>query len=551
MRRVPDRVTPPSSLSLTTARALIALGAVTVLTTAEVASAQPAPAQPAAAQPAAAQPAPTQPAPTGGANELGPGEQPNAKPDPLLAALAPQPGGLTLDGAAKEAIATSTQVRAKEIEIESASGAVSQTLVQFFPRLTLGASYTRLSEVDTPSLGGGGSVLGAANEGAVTVGPCPADPATQCVLDSAGSPVQAQPFSVSFPSILNQISFTANVTVPISDYFLRATQAYSAANHNEAALQLSADAQRLQTGAEAKLAVLNWVLAKGQVVVADRAVESAKAQLADAKVAKEVGNASVADVMRIEALLAQADFTAAEARSLEQVAEQRLRIVLHTDASRQLAIGVDVLTPQAIPPMPSVDDLVREAIASRLEMRATLEQKKSLEDVESTTAAAYWPRLDGFADAVIANPNQRIQPSQEQFDFTWDVGLRLTWTVNDTFSTIGSSAQAKARTAQVDAQRDAMAEAIRLEVVQAHADVLKSTPSIEAANRGVFAADEALRVTKKLFAFGKATGTSVADAETSVTQARLRMLSAHVSLHAALVRLEHAVGRDASRLAGR
>jgi outer membrane protein TolC len=544
-------VFPSSSLRRVRAHAVriaATLGATTLcaLASPSMLYAQPA-GQPPAGQPAAGQPAaqPTGPKP----DELGPGEQTGPdKPDPLLVALAPQPGGLTLDGAAREAIATSTQVRAKEIEIEGADGAVSQTVVQFFPRLTLGASYTRLSSVDSGGLGGG-AIVGAANEGAISVGPCPDNPASQCALDSAGVPLQAASFS--FPVILNQIAFTANLTVPISDYFLRATQAYAAANHNSTALELQADAQRLQAGANAKLTTLNWILAKGQVVVADRSVEQAKAQLADAKVAKEVGNASVADVMRIEALLAQADFTAAEARAQESVAEQQLRIVLHAEPTRQLTVGVDVLTPPAAPALPSSDELVREAIANRLELKATDEQKQSLEDVESTTAAAYWPRLDGFADANLANPNQRIFPSQEKFDFTWDVGVRLSWTLNDTFSTLGASAQAKSRTAQVDAQKQLLIESIRLEVVQAHADVVKAAPSLEAADRGVVAAEEALRVTKKLFAFGKATGTAVADAETAVTQARLRKLSAHVGLHAALVRLDHALGRDARTLAKR
>jgi len=512
-------------------------------------AAQPGAAQPGAAQPGAAQPAPAGAQPGAKPDELGPGEPTTAdKPDPLLVALAPQPGGLTLDGAAREAIATSAQVRAKEIEIEGSDGAVSQTVVQFFPRLTLGASYTRLSDVTSGGLGGG-AIVGAANEGAITVGPCPNDATTQCALDSQGTPLQAAAFS--FPVLLNQIAFTANLTVPISDYFLRATQAYAAANHNSSALELQADAARLQAGADAKITTLNWILAKGQVVVADRSVEQAKSQLADAKVAKDVGNASVADVMRIEALLAQADYTAAEARAQESVAEQRLRIILHSDPGRQLAIGVDVLTPPATPALPSQDDLVREAISNRLELRAADEQKQSLEDVESTTSAAYYPRIDGFADANLANPNQRIFPSQDKFDFTWDVGVRLTWTVNDTFSTLGSTAQARARTAAVDSQRQLLIEAIRNEVVQAYADVAKSRPSIEAADRGVIAAEESLRVTKKLFAFGKATGTSVADAETSVTQARLRKLSAHVGLHAALVRLDHAIGRDARTLGNR
>ena len=51
-------------------------------------------------------------------------------------------------------------------------------------------------------------------------------------------------------------------------------------------------------------------------------------------------------------------------------------------------------------------------------------------------------------------------------------------------------------------------------------------------------------INRLLFAVGNGTATALADAENAVTTARLRKLSAHVGLYAALVRLEHATGRD-------
>ena len=495
---------------------------------------------------ALAQPAPA-PAPAPGPDDeqLGPGEDAlKDKPDPLRTALAPQPGGLTFAQVAREAVATSTSVRSRQADVEEGRGRTSQTLVEFFPRLTLTASYTRLSDIEQGSLGGGGAIVGAANEGPVTVGPCPDNPAIQCVLDSGGLPVQASAFDISFPTILNQFAFTANLTIPISDYFLRSVQAYNAAQHNEKSLELQVEAERLAAAAQAKLALLDWVLARGAVVVEGLAVESAKAQLTDAKATFEVGNASQADVLRIEAQLAQAEYTESQARANETVAEHRLRTLLHARSDRAFAIGVDVFKEPQIPKVGSVEELVQESVMARLELESTTEARKALEEADSATAAGYWPRLDAFADGTLANPNQRIVPSREQFDFTWAVGARLTWSVNDTFGTLGANRQSRARVAKLDAQRDAMVDAIRLEVAQAHADISKAVPNLEAALRGVKAAEESLRVTKKLFAFGKATGTALVDAENAVTTARLRRLVAQINVLAAVVRLDHATGRD-------
>lgn len=521
-----------------------------------VAEAQPAPAaRPQPAQPAQGQPAqpaqgqPAQPTPAGGAapgSDLGPGEPDVNKPDPLTVALAPQRGGLTPDSVAKEAVATSPAVRSKQADVANAEGQTSQSLVSFFPRLTFAASYTRLSPLDAPSLGGG-NILGSANPGAVTVGPCPDGSGNQCVLDSKGAPAQAQPFKFSFPILLNQISFTGNLTIPVSDYFLRSTQAYSASKHNEQAARLQLEAQDLQTAADAKVALLQWIQAKGQTVVARLAIEQVEKQLADAKTGVQVGTASQADVMRIEARLAQAQFQEADARAVETTTEERLRTVMHAPPDRPLGIGIDVLTPPVPPANESTETLLAEALRNRLDIQAVEEQRAYLEKVADVTAASYAPRLDAFADATLADPNQRIVPNQEKFNFTWDVGARLTWVVNDTFSTIGSVKQARARTAQVDAQKQALVDALRVEVTSAQADVAKSVPSIEAADRGVAASEETLRVTRKLFAFGKATGTQLVDAETDLTSSRLRKLAAHVNLIAAQIRLEHAVGRDKAK----
>ncbi len=491
---------------------------------------------------ALAQPAPAPEKPAADPDKLGPGKEAvKDKPDPIALALAPQPGGLTFESVAKEAIKTSPAVRGKEAELAGSEGAVTSAIVSFVPRVTLGASYTRVSEVDSTL--GGGALVGAATEGPLGVAPCPTNAAVNCVVDSAGLPVQAQAFSLS-STIPNQVAFTLAVTVPISDYFLRAVQAYNAAEHNEKSLKMSTDAQRLAVVADAKITLLNWVLARGQTIVASASVESAKNQLADMKALRRADKGSDADVLRIEALVAQAEYTEAEARSLEATAESRLRIVMHAPPDRPFAIGVDVLATPTLPKVGAVDELVAEALKNRLEILSTEEAIRASKEVESTTNAGYWPRLDGFADVLVADPNSRIFPQKDQFDATWDFGLRLSWTLNETFSTIGASKQAKARTQQIDAQKRALIDSVRLEVTQAYAEVVRAAPSIAAADKGVKSAEESLRITKLVYSVGSSTGTALADAENALTTARLRQLSAHVGAHAAIVRLEHALGRD-------
>src|SRR4051812_35000305 len=91
------------------------------------------------AAPALAQPAPPAPPPP-------PAAAP-AAPDPIAAALAPRPGGLTPDEVGKTASRTKHSVRAKQADLQAAAARVDQAFVGFFPRVSGTFTYTRLSAV--------------------------------------------------------------------------------------------------------------------------------------------------------------------------------------------------------------------------------------------------------------------------------------------------------------------------------------------------------------------------------------------------------------------
>lgn len=525
----------------------IAAGLVGMALSVSPAFAQPAaqPAQPPGAQPPVAKPD----VPKGGAPIAPP-------PDSVAAELAPQPGGLTPDQVGAAAARTSYSVRAKRAELDAAAARVDQAFVAYFPRVSVTATYTRLSPTAS-ELGGPGALLFSQAEG--DVGPCKDIPTRTCVFrdltdnTDRGTPVIATSSALSFDTPLNSYSVVASLGVPISDYVLRLSQAHASARGAERARRLEADAEALTKSADAKIAYFNWVRARGQVVVTLEAIAQAKAHVSDAKKALEVGVGSPADVVRLEAQVASAEQVEAEARALVAVAEEQLRLAIHAPAEQSLTIGTDVLAVSATPPTETLGALQDRAVRRRLELRALDETQGSLRDAERVSRAGYYPRLDGFADVTIANPNQRVFPQQDQWDATWDLGLRLSWVLNDSFTASGAAAESRARTRAVTEQKAALADAVRLEVASAYADVRKAAATIEASDRGLVAALESQRVSGEQLRVGRATAVQMVDAETEVTRARLRRLDARIGLAIARTRLAHAVGDDVAdaRLAAR
>jgi outer membrane protein TolC len=526
-----DVINHPASRARSARRALAALAGLSIAVASSSGSSQPLPSG-----------APPAPPATGASAAL-----PERGVDPLAAGLAPVPGGLTPEEVGAVAARTRPSIRVKQAELRAAAARVDQAFAAFLPRVTGVAMYTRLSPLTLAF--GSGALVGTQNAGLLHVGPCPGGAPGQCVLDSGNLPAGAQPFTI--PVFLNQYTFQASVAVPISDYVLRLSQGYAAASHGEKAKRLELEAQALQESADAKVAFYNWVRARGGAIVASEAVAQAKAHLQDAKQTFEVGLISKADVLRLEAQVASAEQAEAEAGAYVGVAEEQLRTVLGVGGDHPLGIGVDVMHEAPTTPSEPLEAAQHQAFQRRLEIRALDETEYSLKEVESVARAGYLPRIDAFADAVYQNPNQRVFPQRGAFDFTWDVGARLTWVLNDTLTAPANVAEAKARTEAVTMQKQALRDGLRLEVASAYNDVAKAAVTIEAAERGLVAAEESLRVRRELFRNGKATGVDIVDAETELTRARLNQLNARVGLLVARTRLAHATGADSAPQKGR
>jgi outer membrane protein len=447
--------------------------------------------------------------------------------DSKLGRVLGAPGGLTSDVVAARAEATSFDIKSKQAELEAAAAGVDQALVAYFPKLSGVARYTRLSPIDQPSLG---TLVAAPN---AMPGPIPAGTAL------VGVPL-------SFPVILNQYLVQATLNVPLSDYIIRIPQSYAAASKNAKAAALAEKATRFKVSADAKATYYAWVRAKLQRVVAAQAVLQAKAHVVDVQNAFDAGTVSRADVLRFESQLAQSQLFLERAESFESIAETQIRVAMHDFEATTYEVGepVDAETVK-IHDREDLASMWAEATHNRLELRTLDESKGSLEEQAKVARAGYWPRVDGVGDVIYANPNQRIFPAEDAFKTTWDVGLQVSWSPNDAATAGASSGSLEARASSLVAQRQSLADAIRIEVTQARNALREARAAIDSSARGLVAAEESYRVRRSLFQNGRSTSVELTDAETDLTRSRLESINARVDLQVARVRLEHALGRDA------
>jgi outer membrane protein TolC len=457
------------------------------------------------------------------------GAQAGRAPDTLEARLAPAvANGLTAEDVAAKSAATSYDAKGKQEALNAADARVTQAEIGYYPRLGITASYTRLSPISPVVIGGpgGGGTTGMATTGATG-------------MTGGGG----QSFNIEFPP--NNTILQATLTVPLSDYVLKISQNYAAATGSRRAAEMDEQASRLTAAANGRIQYYNWLRAVAQTVIAERTVEQGRAHLTDAQHRFDAGTASKADVMQARSTLAGGELALEQANNAAVYSEDQIRIMMHDDPGRRYLIGEDLRA--ELPPLPDSTDLralMAEALDRRLEVRALDDTAYSLREQAKAARAGEFPKLDAFGDVIYANPNQRIFPQRTQFDATWDVGVRLTWSPNDTFNSVSSADQLSAQAAQTEAQRGALLDSVKLEVTQAFQSLKEALVAIQTGTDGLAAAEEAYRVRNELFRNGRATSTELTDAEVQLFNASLNLVNARANLRIARARLQHAVGRD-------
>jgi outer membrane protein TolC len=438
-------------------------------------------------------------------------------------------GGLTAEELAVRAVATSNTVEARRSDLASANANASRASDGYIPKVTVTARYTRLSDLGTNSAG------------SVVVAPTVPNGAVQ-----AGDPLVSVP--LSFPTLLNQYSIGASLQIPVSDYFLRVAKSEAQAGFAKEAAESNLISAERAAATDARGLYYQWVGARLATLVAESALEQARAHGEDVRHAVDAGTASKADALRIEFRIADSERVLEAARHSAADLEEQIRIARHDGAEQRYAVGEDVRGELPAFGLPErLPELALYASSHRPELAAA----KARVEVSSRSAdlerAALYPRLDLIANAAYANPNSRVFPQKDEFRGTWDAGAQLTWVVSDIPGAHSAAKSAQASSAAAQAEARSLEDTVRRQVSAALQALLDARSAIQTSERGLQAAEESYRVRRALFQNGRATSTELLDAELDLTQARRAALGARLELRMARARLEFAVGWGSGR----
>jgi outer membrane protein TolC len=424
-----------------------------------------------------------------------------------------QPGGVTAEQAGVRSAATSWNAKASLESLHGAEARVDEAWAAFLPRLSGIAQYKRLSNFSNPPF--------------FTLPP--------------GFPNTINT-SVAFFQVNNWL-LQGTLTVPVSDYFLSIGQKYTAATRSEEAARWDLLGARAGSLSNGKIEYYTWLRNRGAVIVAVQSLNDQKTHLRDARNQFAVGNASKADVLRAETAVAAAELTVEQATNLSDVTEKQLRVDMHLSEGASLLPGEDLET--AVPPFQgNLQAMTVEALSARPEIKSADANAAAAHEQSVAARAGRWPVLSAFGDGIYGNPNPRVVPPEQRWFGTWDFGAQVTWSPNDVLVANGSVNDFESRAANIEANKGNTRDGITVEVQQDWQGVREADFAVVSSTRQLASAEEAYRVQRELFNNGRGTSTTLTDAETDLTRARLTLLNARADARIARVRLDHALGRD-------
>lgn len=418
-----------------------------------------------------------------------------------------QPSGLTLQDSIRIALQNSRTLRTVLQDERKANARVREAKGAGYPQLDVSANYRRLDRVPKAKFPSFDPVSG----------------------DFTFNEIEIQPIDSGTATVsLNQV-------VDISGLVRTATDA--AALYSRMA-NLEVQRTRNDIVLQVKQAFYDVLRAQELVKVAQEALQNAQTRRKLAEAAVEAGVSPRLDVLRADAAVAVAQQAVIASANALQLAKAAFNNVL----GRKVDEPVELLpSDEPEPAEVSFSECLEEALSRRPEViQATF--GVSLAEKQVTAA-----RREQLPSLVVRGQwdfnlkTSTFQPRESSFTTLAALQFKI-W---DSGQTQGRVEQARADVDRAKIAVESVREGIALELRNAYLSVQEAREKVAAAEKGVQAATESLRVARVRYEAGVSTQLELSDAELAYTQASQNLVNARYDLRVAWARLEKALGRYA------
>lgn len=411
---------------------------------------------------------------------------------------------LTVEQAIETGLQNSKMLHSSLMKVKGAEAKVKEANALRLPSLKLNARYTRLSKVDP----------------FVITTPFGSFPIAPGIFDTWGAQATfAQPLFTGFRLLGN---------IEMNEQLSNATNEEYNKDKSELVFNIKNAYWSLYKASQFKK-------------VMDETVDQVKAHLEDAKNLEKAGMMTKNDILKLEVQLSNVMYQQIEAENAVKLSMVALNSTIGISLNTQIAVASSARLTESS--FDDIEKLIADATINRAEVKAADARVKASEAGITLAKSSWYPQVSLYGNYYYSKPNQRIMPTRNQFDGTWDAGVNFSMNVWDWMTTSHQTDQAEATAAQAKDGLGMIKDGITLEVTQNYLSMKQANKKVALAELTVKQAEENMRVTSGKFKSGLATSADVIDAETALITAKTNLSTATVDCELAKAKLDKSIGK--------
>jgi outer membrane protein TolC len=424
----------------------------------------------------------------------------------LSATLVAQDLTFTLEESLEAGLKNSKDLKISGSKMISSDAGVTEAASRMFPRLSLAASYLRVSEI----------------------------PPFEIITPFSPDPIRL------YDIILNNYNIKLSLHQPLFTGF-RLSSLKNAAEYNYKISEAEYDEEINNSALNIYKAFWNYYKAGGMLKLINENLEQAALHLENTKNFLEYGLVTLNDKLRLEVQYSNIKLMKIEAENNLELARASFNKVIGIE----LQAPSKLMTEQIIISTAKYDfpEILNEAKENRNDLKSLEYKLKAGEERINAAESGWFPSVYLFGNFYYSRPNQRILPPEDQFEDTWDVGIALNWDLWNWGETSAQTTQAEELKYQAEVLLSKLNDAVEIEIYRLYLNYLKSLEQITVIKKSVEQAEENYRITSDKYNSQLAASSDLIDAEVSLLQAKTNLTNALVDYELTRLALEKSIGR--------
>lgn len=252
------------------------------------------------------------------------------------------------------------------------------------------------------------------------------------------------------------------------------------------------------------------------------------------------GLATQNDVLRTQLQQSNTQLSEIDIKNEIETANFNLDVMLGLPETTQITVDSNsILNSQSIQALPYY---LQNYIQNRNDLKAADIQEKAAEVLVTETKSGLYPKLSVGADYDYLRPNPRIVPPLDQFQPTWDIGFRITYSLTNLYENKDKTNVSLAKVDEAKANYNQLSDEAKMEINKDYYSYKESLEKIDVANKSLTQAQENYKIVKSKYDNHISLLTDLLDADTFLLNAKINLISSKADATLAYYSLLKAAG---------